>query len=299
MSEHLFEGTYTALVTPMRGDATRSVDVEALERFVEQQIAGGVDGLVACGTTGEAATLSHDEWQTVVSETIRCAAGRVPVIAGTGSNNTAATVATTQAAQALGVDGALVVVPYYNKPTQAGIQAHFEAVLSATTVPVVLYNVPGRTVANMAAETTAALARHERVVAVKEASGNLDQVQRIIELTEGGFAVLSGDDGLMVPMYSVGGRGVISVVSNCAPALTSALYRDYRAGDVASAATGQVRLRSLIEALFCEANPQPIKAAMNALGLMTPHVRLPLLQASDTATNRVLSELKKLGLVDK
>ncbi len=263
---------------------------------MEQQIAGGVDGLVPCGTTGEAATLTFDEWRQVVSTVVRVAAGRVPVVAGTGSNNTAATIATTQAAKELGVDAALVVVPYYNKPTQAGLIAHFEAVLSSVSIPVVLYNVPGRTVTNLNAETTAHLASHGQVVAIKEASGNLDQVQRIIELTEGRFAVLSGDDGLCVPMYSVGGRGVVSVVSNCAPTQTAALYKDYRAGRIAEAARGQIALRSLIEALFCEANPQPIKAAMAALGLMEPHVRLPLLTASKEATARVTSELARLGL---
>ncbi len=292
-----FEGTYTALVTPMKGDAARTLDIEGLERLVEQQIAGGVDGLVACGTTGEAATLTHEEWRTVVSETIRVARGRVPVIAGSGSNNTAATIATTQAAKDLGVDAALVVVPYYNKPTQAGLLAHFRAVLDAVAVPVMLYNVPGRTVANMAPETTAALAAHPNTVGIKEASGDLDQVQRIIELTEGTFAVLSGDDGLCVPMYAVGGRGVVSVVSNCAPALTSALYRDFRAGKVDAAARGQVRLRSLIEALFCEANPQPAKAAMHALGVCEAHVRLPLLTASERATARVQTEMRRLGLI--
>ncbi|MCO4761329.1 MAG: 4-hydroxy-tetrahydrodipicolinate synthase [Myxococcales bacterium] len=297
MSEFLFEGTYTALVTPMKGDAERSVDIAALERLVTQQIDGGVDGLVPCGTTGEAATLSLDEWKTVVSTVIRVANGRVPVIAGTGSNNTAQTIATTQAAKALGVDGALVVVPYYNKPTQAGLIAHFEAVLAAVNVPVVLYNVPGRTVTNMAAETTAHLAAHPQVAAIKEASGNLDQVQRIIELTEGRFAVLSGDDGLCVPMYSVGGRGVVSVVSNCAPSLTAALYNDFRAGRCVQAGQGQIALRTLIEALFSEANPQPIKAAMAALGLMEAHVRLPLLTASAEAAHKVTDAMGKLGLL--
>ena len=297
MVDFPFEGTFTALVTPMRADATRSLDLEALERLVEQQIAAGVDGLVPCGTTGEAATLSFDEWRTVVATVVRTTAGRVPVIAGTGSNNTAATITTTQAAKALGVDGALVVVPYYNKPTQAGLTAHFEAVLQAVSIPTVLYNVPGRTVTNMSAETTAALAQHADVVAIKEASGDLDQVQRIIELTEGRFAVLSGDDGLCVPMYAVGGRGVISVVSNCAPKATAALYRDFRAGNIDAAARGQIALRSLIEALFCEANPQPIKAAMAALGLMTPQVRLPLLPASAAADDRVRAEMTRLGLL--
>ncbi len=296
MSDLRVEGTYTALVTPMLGDDARSVDVAALERLVEQQISSGIDGLVPCGTTGEAATLSFDEWRIVVGTVVRCAAGRVPVIAGTGSNSTATTVATTQAAKELGADAALVVVPYYNKPSQAGLIAHFEAVIDAVSLPVVLYNVPGRTVTNMNAETTARLARHDQVVAIKEASGDLDQVQRILELTEGRFTVLSGDDGLCVPMYAVGGRGVISVVSNCAPLQTAALYRDFRAGRIDAAAQGQIALRSLIAALFSEANPQPIKAAMAALGMMQGHVRLPLLQASPEADAKVRRELERLGL---
>lgn len=297
MSDFPFEGTFTALVTPMRDDAERSLDLEALERLVEQQIAGGIDGLVPCGTTGEAATLSHDEWATVVKETIRIARGRVPVIAGTGSNSTAKTIATTRAAKELGVDAALVVTPYYNKPSQAGLRAHYEAVLDAVAIPVVLYNVPGRTACNMTAETTAALAAHPNVAAVKEASGNLEQVQAIIERTEGRFAVLSGDDALAVPMYAVGGRGVISVVSNPAPARTAALYRDFRAGKVEAAAQGQVALRALIAALFCESNPQPAKAAMHLLGLMQPVVRLPLLTASQQAREQVRVALQGLGML--
>lgn len=298
MSEFPFEGTFTALVTPMRDDGARSLDLEALERLVEQQIAGGIDGLVPCGTTGEAATLSHEEWTTVVRETIRIAAGRVPVIAGTGSNSTAKTIETTQAAKELGVDGVLVVTPYYNKPSQAGLLAHYEAVLSAVSVPMILYNVPGRTACMMAPETTAALSRHADVVAVKEASGNLDAVAAIIDATDGRFAVLSGDDGLAVPMYALGGRGVISVVSNPAPARTAALYRSYRAGAVDDAARGQVALRALIGALFCESNPQPVKMAMHLLGLMEPCVRLPLLTASADATGRVRTALRGLGMVD-
>ena len=297
MSDFLFSGTFTALVTPMREDADRSLDIEALERLVEQQIDGGIDGLVPCGTTGEAATLSHDEWATVVRETIRVARGRVPVIAGTGSNSTQKTIETTKAAKALGVDGVLVVTPYYNKPSQAGLIAHYEAILAAVSVPMVLYNVPGRTASNMAAETTAALARHADVVAVKEASGNLEQVQAILDRTEGRFAVLSGDDGLAVPMYSVGGHGVISVVSNPAPARTAALYRDFRAGNVDSAARGQVALREMIAALFSESNPQPVKMAMHLLGLMAPVTRLPLLTASPAATERVRAAMTTLGLL--
>ena len=296
MSSMPFEGTYTALVTPMHDDAERTVDVAGLKALVEQQIDGGVDGLVPCGTTGEAATLSPQEWHLVVDTVVRAAAGRVPVIAGTGSNSTRQTVATTAAAKALGVDGALVVVPYYNKPGQPGLVAHFEAVLDAADLPVVLYNVPGRTACNMLPETVAHLARHANAVAVKEASGSLAQVQEIIDRTDGHFAVLSGDDALCVPMYAVGGRGVISVVSNCAPALTAALYRDYRAGRVQEAARGQVALRSLIESLFCESNPQPAKMAMHLLGLMEPVTRLPLLTACEATRARLRRDLKSLGV---
>ena len=293
---HRFAGTWTAMVTPMRDDATRSLDLAGLERLVEQQIAGGIDGLVACGTTGEAVTLADDEWATVVRETIRVAAGRVPVLAGTGSNSTARTIAMTQAARDLGVDGALVVTPYYNKPTQAGLIAHFEAVLAAVDVPVVLYNVPGRTACNMAPATVAQLARHANVVAVKEASGSIDQMQAIVELTDGKLTLLSGDDGLAVPSYAIGGHGVISVVSNPAPARTAALYRDFRAGRVDAAAQGQVALRALIAALFCEANPQPVKMAMHLLGLMSPVCRLPLLTASASATTNVTEAMHALKM---
>jgi 4-hydroxy-tetrahydrodipicolinate synthase len=291
------EGTYTALVTPMKDDAGRSLDIEALERVVEAQIAGGVDGLIPCGTTGEAATLNDAEWQTVVREVIRVARGRVPVIAGTGSNSTARTIETTRLAKALGADGALIVTPYYNKPSQAGLIAHYEAVLAAVSIPTILYNVPGRTACMMAPATVAALARHADVVAVKEASGSLDAVQEIIERTGGTFAVLSGDDGLAVPIYAVGGRGIISVVSNPAPTLTAALYRDLRAGRVDAAARGQIALRPLITALFAEPNPQPVKAAMALLGLMLPVARLPLLTASQTNQALLQAAMTTLGLL--
>lgn len=297
MSEHMFEGTYTALVTPFRDDLDRSVDYEALERLVEEQIAAGVDGVVACGTTGEAATLGLEEWADVIATVVRVSKGRVPVIAGSGTNSTRTTLAMTQAVRDLGADAALVVVPYYNKPTQTGLLNHFSAVLNHMAFPVVLYNVPGRTATNMTAETVAQLAAHPNAVAVKEASGDLGQVQEILDRTDGKFAVLSGDDGLCVPMYSVGGVGVISVVSNPAPALTAALYRDFRAGKIDAAAQGQIALRGLISALFCEANPQPAKMAMHLLGTCSPVVRMPLHTALDSTRERLVTELTRLGLL--
>ena len=297
MGKHMFEGTYTALVTPMRDDDARTVDVDALQRLVEQQLDGGVDGLVPCGTTGEAATLSYDEWATVVSAVKEAAAGRAPIIAGTGSNSTADTIARTRAARELGVDAALVVVPYYNKPTQAGLIGHFEAVMNSVDLPVVLYNVPGRTATNMLPATVASLAAHSNAVAVKEASGSLGQVQEIIDRTDGALAVLSGDDGLCVPMYSVGGAGVISVVSNPAPGRTAALDRDYKRGDTAAAAAGQIALRAFIDTLFCEANPQPVKMAMHLLGLMAPVTRMPLCTATDATRARLTGDMQRLGLL--
>jgi len=297
MAAFVPEGTFTALVTPMCDDGDHSVDVPALERLVEQQIAGGVDGLVACGTTGETATLSDEEYELVVATVVRCSAGRVPVIAGTGSNDTRRTVATSLRAQQLGVDAILVVTPYYNKPTQAGLLAHFRAVADAVQVPVILYNVPGRTACNLLPVTVAELAAHPRIVAVKEASGSLDQVQEIVHRTRHQFAVLSGDDGLCLPMYAVGGRGVISVVSNPAPAQTAALYRLYRAGRVDEAARAQVALLPLIKTLFSEPNPQPCKMAMHLLGLMAPGLRLPMLAAQATTAQALRRDLAELGLL--
>ncbi len=290
------EGTFTALVTPFRDDATQSLDLAALERLVEQQIAGGVDGLVACGTTGETSTLTDEEYVQVVSAVVRFARGRVPVIAGSGSNGTAKTIATSRKAEQLGVDALLVVTPYYNKPTQQGLIAHFTAVADAVHTPIVLYNVPGRTACNLLPVTVAELARHPNIVGLKEAAGSLDQVIETIARTGGKFPVLSGEDSLCVPIYSVGGKGVISVVSNPAPALTAALYRDFRAGRVEQAGRGQVALHAFIKTLFSEPNPQPAKMAMHLLGLMQPVVRLPLQTASEATTQQLRRDLQLLGL---
>lgn len=290
------EGTFTALVTPFRDDATHSLDLPALERLVEQQIAGGIDGLVACGTTGETSTLTDEEYVQVVAAVVRCARGRVPVIAGSGSNGTAKTIAMSKKAEQLGVDALLIVTPYYNKPTQQGLIAHFTAVADAVHTPIVLYNVPGRTACNLLPATVAELARHPNIVGLKEAAGSLDQVIETIARTRGQFPVLSGEDSLCVPIYSVGGKGVISVMSNPAPALTAALYRDFRAGRVEQAGRGQVALHGFIKTLFSEPNPQPAKMAMHLLGLMEPVVRLPLLTASEVTTQQLRRDLQTLGL---
>lgn len=291
------EGTYTAIVTPFCDDADRSVDLPALRRLVEQQIAGTIDGLVVCGTTGEASTLDDAEYELVVGTVVQAAAGRVPVIAGTGSNSTKKTIATTQKACKLGVDGVLVVTPYYNKPTQAGMVEHFRAVADASSAPVVLYNVPGRTGVNLLPPAVAELAQHPNIVALKEAAGSLEQVQDIVGRTGFAFPVLSGEDALCVPSYAVGGKGVISVMSNVAPALTAALYRDYRAGRIDAAARGQVALLPLVRLLFSEPNPQPAKMAMHLLGIMEPVARMPLITASEATRQGLAAELRKLGLL--
>ncbi len=291
------EGTFTAIVTPMQGDDARSLDLDALERLVEQQIAGTIDGLVACGTTGESVTLTDEEWATVVQSTIRFARGRVPVIAGTGTNSTHKTIALSQKAQEMGADALLVVTPYYNKPSQAGLLAHYRAVAAAVTLPIVLYNVPGRTGCNLLPATVAELALVPNIVAVKEAAGSLEQVLDLCRLVPPGFAVLSGEDALCLPLYAVGGHGVISVMSNPAPALTAALYRDFRAGRIDAAAKGQQALHPLIKTLFSEPNPQPAKMAMHLLGIMNPDVRMPLVTAAPATRVALERDLRELGLL--
>ncbi len=291
------EGTFTAIVTPMKNDETRSLDLDALERLVEQQIAGTIDGIVACGTTGESVTLTDEEWATVVQATIRFARGRVPVIAGTGTNSTHKTIALSQKAQAMGADALLVVTPYYNKPSQAGLLAHYRAVAASVTLPIILDNVPGRTGCNLLPTTVAVLAQVPNIVAVKEAAGSLEQVLDLCRLVPPGFSVLSGEDALCLPLYAVGGRGVISVMSNPAPALTAALYRDFRAGRIDAAAKGQQALHPLIKTLFSEPNPQPAKMAMHLLGVMNPDVRMPLVTASDATRVALERDLRALGLL--
>lgn len=291
------EGTFTAIVTPMKHDEARSLDLHGLERLVEQQIAGTIDGLVACGTTGESVVLSDEEWATVVQATIRFARGRVPVIAGTGTNSTAKTIALSQKAEAMGADALLVVTPYYNKPSQAGLLAHYRAVAAAVSLPIILYNVPGRTGCNLLPATVAELALVPNIVAVKEAAGSLDQVLDLCRLVPPGFAVLSGEDALCLPLFAVGGHGVISVMSNPAPALTAALYRDFRAGRIDAAAKGQQALHPLIKTLFSEPNPQPAKMAMHLLGVMGPDVRLPLVTASAETRAALERDLRALGLL--
>lgn len=278
-------GAMTALITPFRHD---EIDEQALRRLVDFQIEAGIDALVPCGTTGESVTMTESEQERVIAVVAEQAAGRVPVIAGTGSNNTRMTIERTRRARAIGADAALVVVPYYNKPTQEGLYAHYAAIAEAVDLPLVLYNVPGRTGINMAPATTLRLAEIPSIVAVKEASGNLDQMSELAIGAPDGFSLLSGDDSLTLPLISVGGTGVISVVSNIAPAAVAQLTERALAGDFATARRLHHQLFDLCRAMFLDNNPTAVKTAAAIEGLCSDEVRLPLTQM--TPENRARLE---------
>jgi 4-hydroxy-tetrahydrodipicolinate synthase len=290
----VFEGVLTALVTPFRDDR---VDERALVDLVELQIAAGVDGLVPCGSTGEAATLSHAEHRRVIEIVVSAARGRVQVLAGTGSNSTREAIELTRHAKEAGADGALLISPYYNKPTQAGIVAHYAAIARETSFPLVVYNIPGRTASNVLPTTMAQLAEIEQVVGAKETSGSLDQMAHVIELCPDDFAVLSGDDSLTLPLLSIGGHGVISTTSNVAPSEMVAMVRAFRAGDVQRAREIHHRLLRLFDWLFCETNPIPVKAALALRGLISDEIRLPLLPMTPPSRESLATAMKDLGLL--
>ena len=289
-----FTGCLTALITPFReGD----IDRKALAELVEQQIAGGVHGLVPCGSTGESATLSHQEHLEVVREVVRQTRKRVPVIAGTGSNSTAEAVRLTRGAEEVGADGALLISPYYNKPTQEGIYQHYAAVAAGTKLPLIVYNIPGRTASNISPETLARLARVPNVVGVKEATGSLAQVQETIAAAGPDFAVYAGDDVLTLPIMAVGGKGVISVTSNIAPRRMADLAEALMADDLARARTSMHTLMPLLGVLFIEINPIPVKTAAAMMGLCTEEFRLPLTPMSPPNRAKLEAVLREQGLV--
>ncbi len=292
-----FEGCMTALVTPMRDGATR-VDLDAMTQLVEWQLASGVDGLVPVGTTGESATLTVEEHLAVIRHVVQVVAGRVPVIAGAGGNATAEAIALSQAAQAAGADGLLHVTPYYNRPTQEGLFRHYEAIAAATTLPIVLYNVPTRTSCDLLPETVERLAAIANIVAIKEATGSLPRATELMARVGDRITLLSGDDATTFPLYAVGARGVISVVSNVAPADMAAMWDAVVAGDWARARALHLRLRGLIATLGVETNPIPVKAAAALQGRIANELRLPMVpaQASTTEALRVqLAALERAG----
>jgi len=287
-----FSGSLTALVTPFRDNA---IDRDALARIVEHQIANGTAALVPCGSTGESATLTHDEHIEVVTLVVRSARGRVPVIAGTGSNSTAEAIRLTAAARDAGADAALLISPYYNKPTQEGIYQHYRRIAEQTRFPLIVYNIPGRTGSKIAATTLARLAELDDIVGLKEATGSLDEVQEVIRRCGDALAVYSGDDALTLPIVAVGGAGVISVVGNCLPKQWSEAVAAALDGDWPRARRLHYALIPVIRALFLETNPIPIKAAMSMLDLCRDELRLPLLPMSPAPRDALREALREAG----
>ena len=292
----MFKGSLVALITPMREDG--SVDEAAFASFVDWQIGQGTDGIVPVGTTGESPTLSHAEHFRVVEIAIEAAAGRVPVIAGAGSNSTAEAVMLTQHAKRAGADAALVVTPYYNKPTQAGLELHFRAVADAADLPIIIYNIPPRSVVDMSVETMARLARHPNIVGVKDATASLTRPQHTTQACGADFIQLSGEDHTALPFLAAGGHGCISVSANVAPALCSALHRHWAAGEHAQAMAIQARLLDLHDAMFAETSPGPVKYAASLLGHGSAHCRLPMAPVSAAVQAQVRAAMTSAGLLN-
>jgi 4-hydroxy-tetrahydrodipicolinate synthase len=290
----MFKGAITALVTPFKNG---QVDEKALRELIEFQIANGIDGLVPCGTTGESPTLTHDEHDRVIEITIDAAKKRVPVIAGTGSNSTAEALRLTRHAYEAGADGALIACPYYNKPTQEGIYQHFEAIAQNVPIPIVPYNIPGRTGVNMSPELIARLARIKNIVGVKEASGSLKQMNDVIDLCDPAFDVLSGDDGFTLPLMAIGGKGIISVASNIIPADMAALVDAVEVGNLAKARALHQKMSPLFDVLFIEVNPTPVKAALALMGKIEYEYRLPLCKMVPANYDKLKKVMINYGLI--
>jgi len=290
-----FQGSFVAMVTPFRNG---KVDEAKLRELVEFHVAHGTDGLIPCGTTGESPTLNHDEHHRVVEIVIEAARGRIRVIAGTGSNSTAEAIEMTKHAERAGAAGALVVNPYYNKPTQEGLYRHFRAVAESVAIPVLLYNIQSRTAINVETDTLARLARDvKNIVGVKEASGSLDQMSQVIAACGPDFSVLSGDDNITLPLLAIGGSGVVSVIANIVPRETAELVHAALDGDWKRARELHYRLFPLARAAFLETNPIPIKEAMAMAGMLEPEFRLPMCRMSDANREKLRAILKPYGLI--
>ena len=294
MAKRMFQGSIVALVTPFQNG---KVDAAGLKSLVEFQIAGGTDGIVPCGTTGESPTLDHDEHKQVIDLVIQSVNKRVPVIAGTGSNSTAEAISLTRHAKQAGADAALIVLPYYNKPTQKGLIEHCRAIADSVELPLILYNIPGRTGVNMLPETVAQLADHPNIVGMKEATGNLEQMTQDIVLCGDKLSFLSGDDTLTLPLMSVGGRGIISVVANIVPQDVSALTRAFLGGDWKRARELHLKLFPLCQAMFYETNPIPVKTALAMMGKIREEFRLPLSAMTDAYRKKLEAALRAYGIL--
>jgi 4-hydroxy-tetrahydrodipicolinate synthase len=290
----MFKGAFTAIVTPFKKG---KLDEEGYRKLIEFQIQGGIHGIVSVGTTGESATLSHDEHKRVVEICIDQVKKRIPVVAGTGSNNTAESLELTKHAQKAGADGALMITPYYNKPTQEGLYQHYKTVAGKTKIPIIVYNVPGRTSVNLLPETVARLRDFPTIVAIKEATGDLKQCAKVVELCGERIALISGDDFTVLPLLAIGGVGVISVVSNVVPGDMAQMCDAWVAGDLAQARQLHYKMWPLMEAMFYETNPTPAKTALKMMGKITGEVRQPLCAMSQANTDKLGKVLQQYGLI--
>ena len=294
----IFTGAGVAIITPMKDNL--EVDYEAFANIIEEQIAGGTDAIVVCGTTGEASTLSHEEHINVIKYCVEKVAGRIPVIAGTGSNSTDTAIYLSREAQRVGVDGVLLVTPYYNKATQKGLYEHFKLIANSIDVPVILYNIPGRTGVTMAPATIIKLCTEvKNIVGVKEASGNISAIAKLMSMADGKVDLYSGNDDQIVPILSLGGKGVISVLSNVAPKQTHDICQNYFDGNVAESCRMQLEAIELIDALFCEVNPIPVKKAMNLLGKCSDGIRRPLTVMEDANVEKLRNAMTNYGILSQ
>ena len=295
MKQPVFTGAAVAIITPMHADGT--VNFEELGRIIDDQIAHGTDAIVICGTTGESAALSHEEHVECIRFAVKHTAKRVPVIAGTGSNDTAFAIEISKEAEEAGADALLLVTPYYNKTSQAGLIAHYTAIANAVTLPCIIYNVPSRTGVNLQPATLAELAKLPNVNAVKEASGNISQIAHLAAIGQGVVDIYSGNDDQIVPILSLGGIGVISVLSNVAPAQTHEICQKFFDGDVAGSRQMQLDAMDLCNALFCEVNPIPVKTALNMMGMGAGAFRMPLCEMDEANAKRLEKALKDYGIL--
>ena len=294
----MFKGSFVAMITPFTESG--KVDEKGINELVGFHIKNGTDGIVPCGTTGESPTLSHEEHKRVVEITINAVAGRIPVIAGTGSNSTWEALDLTSHAKEAGADGALIVVPYYNKPTQKGLYLHYKEIADNVDIPIIVYNVPSRTGVNLLPETLAKLAELENIVAVKEASGNLEQMAQIVELCGDKITLLSGDDKLILPVLSIGGKGVISVVANIIPADVANMVREFEKGNYQTTQDIFIsKVYPLSSAMFYETNPIPVKTSVRLMGLPAGNLRLPLTPMIDDNLAKLKSDLVKFHLLEE
>lgn len=294
MKKIIFKGCGTAISTPFTNDG---VNFEEFGKLIEFQISEGVDSIIVCGTTGEAATMSDDERKATIKYAIDKINKRVPVIVGTGANNTYQAIQMTKYAESVGADAVLVVTPYYNKTTQAGLIAHYKAIASQTTLPIIVYSVPSRTGVNVTPETCLELSKIDNIVAIKEASGNLSQIAQIVSLCGSNLNIYSGNDDQILPVLSLGGIGVISVLSNIAPKFTHNMIQNYFNGNISKATDMQIQSIDLINSLFCEVNPIPVKEALNIMGYNFGVPRLPLVELSESGKNRLKNSMEKFGLI--